>query len=623
MIKKSWLFILLILIFTSFNLYTQENLRDLYNLGVSYYLKKDYPNAIATFSKLKAINPNYRKSDVDRYLKYSQARLGKSVTKEEFKIGEDLKGEIIVNREDEFEKLAFQAQQALLETSKYFNEVNEKYNISDIEKLEPTSTFTLAQKAYDNNMFTESIRLASKARRQMEEIVLRKIEEEKPKLGEIGNKKVTIELKDMNLKEALDELYQITGVSYILSPNVSGKVTLSFKDIPIRIVLDTICEQNGLKYIEENGIIKIMTKQEYQEKIKEIQKARRVFKLYYTDANTIVKALREVFKGISAFPEPTTNSIIVEAQSENMLRNIEGVISTLDTPVSQVLLECKIVEVATSEGNQFSIDWLISSRMIRAIDGTLTGPRFGDDFPPTYTPGLTQTLPAGNFSFGVTNRDFNALISALATRGKAKVIQAPKITCINGTTAYIAVTRNEPYLIAEAQTTIITTSTGAPTLTTASAVNLLEEIVGTEFEVTPIIQRNRTVMLNLNIYDSNLVERRKLETITAGQTYAVEVPILSERMTTQSVVLYDKETLVIGGMIRSREEAKESGIPFLRKIPILGYLFKKPTFDRSKNELLIFITPHIISSYQESVEVSKPDIKKSEEKIEGGLLEKF
>ncbi|MCM8811371.1 MAG: hypothetical protein NC917_07000, partial [Candidatus Omnitrophica bacterium] len=444
MIKKTGLTLLLILTFLNFNLYTQENLRDLYNLGVSYYLKRDYPNAIATFSKLKAINPNYRKSDVDRYLKYSQARLGKSVTKEEFKIGEDLKGEIIVNREDEFEKLAFQAQQALLETSKYFNEVNEKYNISDIEKLEAMSTFTLAQKAYDNNMFTESIRLASKARRQMEEIVLRKIEEEKPKLGEIGNKKVTIELKDMNLNEALDELYQITGVSYILSPNVSGKVTLSFKDIPIRIVLDTICEQNGLKYIEENGIIKIMTKQEYQEKIKEIQKARRVFKLYYTDANTIVKALREVFKGITAFPEPTTNSIIVEAQSENMLRNIEGVISTLDTPVSQVLLECKIVEVSTSEVNQFSIDWMISSRMIRAIDGTLTGPRFGGDL--SYTPGLTQTLPTG-FSFGVTNRDFNALISALATRGKAKVIQAPKITCINGTTAYIAVTRNEPYIL--------------------------------------------------------------------------------------------------------------------------------------------------------------------------------
>ncbi|MCM8801885.1 MAG: hypothetical protein NC827_01025 [Candidatus Omnitrophica bacterium] len=620
MIRKSGLILLLILIFLNFNLYTQENLRDLYNLGVSYYLKKDYPNAIATFTKIKSINPNYRKSDVDRYLKNSQARLGKLNTKEEFKIGEDLKGEIIVNREEEFEKLAFQAQQALLETSKYFNEVNEKYNLSDIEKLEPTSTFNLAQKSYESNMFTETIRLASKARRQMEEIVLRKIEEERPKLGEIGNKKVTIELKDMNLKEALDELYQITGVSYILSPNVSGKVTLSFKDIPIRIVLDTICEQNGLKYIEENGIIKIMTKEEYQEKIKEIQKARRVFKLYYTDASTIVKALREVFKGITAYPEPTTNSIIAEAQSENILRNIEGVISTLDTPVSQVLLECKIVEVATSEGNQFSIDWMISSRMINAIDGTLTGPRFGDNI--TYTPGLTQTLPTG-FSFGVTNRDFNTLIQALATRGKAKIIQAPKITCINGTTAYIAVTQNEPYIIPETQQTITTPATGAPTVTTASAINLQEEIIGTEFEVTPLIQRNRTIMLNLNIYDSNLIERRKLEAMTADQRYSIEIPILSERMTTQSVVLYDKETLVIGGMIRSREEAKESGIPFLRRIPILGYLFKKPSFDRNKSELLIFITPHIISSYEESVEITKPDVKKSEEKIEGGLLEKF
>ncbi|MCS7179810.1 MAG: hypothetical protein NZ891_00445, partial [bacterium] len=570
--------------------------------------------------KIKGINPNFRKSQVERYLKVSETKLGKLNTKKEFKIGEDIKGEIVVNREDEYEKMVFQAQQAILETSKYFNEVNEKYNLTDLEKLEPTSTFNLAQKAYESNMYTEAIRLASKARRQMEEIVLRKIEEEKPKLGEIGNKRITIELKDMNLKEALDELYNIAGVSYSLSPGVSGKVTLSLKDIPLRIVLDTICEQNGLKYIEENGIIKIMTKAEYQEKIKEIQKARRVFKLYYTDAQTIVKALREVFKGINAFPEPTTNSIIVEAQSENILRNIEGVISTLDTPVSQVLLECKIVEVALSEGNQSSIDWMISSRMIDAIDGTLTGPRFGNNI--TYTPGLTQTLPTG-FSFGVTNRDFNVLIQALATRGKAKVIQSPKITCINGTTAYISVTQNEPYIIPETQQTIITPPTGAPTVTTASAVNLQEEIIGTEFEVTPLIQRNRTVMLNLNIYDSNLIERRKLEAVTADQRYSIEIPILSERMTTQSVVLYDKQTLVIGGMVRGMDEAKETRVPLLGRIPILGYLFKKPTFERTKRELLIFLTPHVISSYDEARDISTPDIKKSEEKIEGGLLEKF
>ncbi|MCM8809823.1 MAG: hypothetical protein NC934_06620, partial [Candidatus Omnitrophica bacterium] len=287
------------------------------------------------------------------------------------------------------------------------------------------------------------------------------------------------------------------------------------------------------------------------------------------------------------------------------------VISTLDTPVSQVLLECKIVEVATSEVNQFSIDWMISSRMIRAIDGTLTGPRFGGDI--SYTPGLTQTLPTG-FSFGVTNRDFNALISALATRGKAKVIQAPKITCINGTTAYIVVGRNEPYEVLTREEITEPTIQGEKR-TEKRTSEIFQELVGTQFEVTPIIQRNRTVMLNLNIRDTNLIGRKPLIT--------TEIPIISERMTTQSVVLYDKETLVIGGMIKSREEAIESGIPFLRKIPILGYLFKKPTFERTKSELLIFITPHIISSYQESVEVSKPDIKKSEEKIEGGLLEKF
>lgn len=597
-----------------------ENLDDLYRMGVSYYFKKDYANAIAIFNKIKGINPNYRKSQVERYLRVSQTKLGQINPKQKFKIGEDIEGEIVVNKEGEFEILARQAQQAILETSRYFEEVNEKYKISDFEKLEPLSTFNLAKKAYESNMFSEAIRLANKARRQMEEIVLRKLDEVKPKLGEIGNKKVTIELEDADLSQVLKYLYEITGVNFILSPGISGKVTLSFKDIPISIVLDVICEQTGLRYIEENGIIKIMTKEEYDQRMREIQRARRVFKLYYTDAQTIVKSLKEIFKEVEIIAEPTTNSIIADAKSEQILRNIEGVIATLDTPVQQVLLECKIVEIAVSEANQFSIDWMISSRMIDAIDGVLTGPRFGGDI--TFTPGSTQTL-AGTFAFGITNKDFNTLIQALATRGKAKIIQAPKITCLNGTTAYISVAQNEPFIIPEEQQIITTTPTGQVVTTTASSITVQEEIVGTEFEVTPVIQRNRTVMLNLNIYDSSLVERRRLEAVTRDQQYSVMIPVLSERQTTQSVVLYDKQTLVIGGMIRGREEVKETGIPFLRRIPLLGYLFKKPTLDRTRNELLIFLTPHIITTFEEAEEVSKPEKKKLEEKIEGGLLEKF
>jgi len=290
----------------------------------------------------------------------------------------------------------------------------------------------------------------------------------------------------------------------------------------------------------------------------------------------------------------------------------------LDSPISQVLIEAKLIEIRTSSESLLAIDWLISSRLVDIINGTLTGPRFGDT--PAFTPGDTTTLPSG-FSFGITNKDVNTLISALATQGDVKLIQSPKITCLNGTSALISVTQNYPYIIPEYEETY-NPQTGSRT-GTKQTVTVYEEEVGTEFEVTPIIQTNRSVFLNLNIYDSRLVEVKKLTAIAAGQHYETEQPIISSRETTQSVTLFDGQTLVIGGLIQSREEKSETGIPFLRKIPILGYLFKKPTYRTEKSELLLFLTPHVITTYKEAEEISRPDVKKAEKEIEPGILKKF
>jgi len=185
----------------------------------------------------------------------------------------------------------------------------------------------------------------------------------------------------------------------------------------------------------------------------------------------------------------------------------------------------------------------------------------------------------------------------------------------------ISVTQNYPYIIPEYEETY-NPQTGART-GTKQTVTVYEEEVGTEFEITPIIQTNRSVFLNLNIYDSRLVEVKKLSAIAAGQHYETEQPIISSRETTQSVTLFDGQTLIIGGLIQSREEKIETGVPFLRKIPILGYLFKKPTYRIEKSELLLFLTPHIMTTYKEIEEVSKPDVKKAEKEIEPGILKKF
>jgi type II secretory pathway component GspD/PulD (secretin) len=600
----------------------QENKSDLdvmYMKAINSYYAKNYSESITIFKEIQGINPSYRASQVNRYIRRAETQLGKLGVKKAFKPGEHETTEVEVVKEGELETLSKAAQKVLLDAYAYIQESGTKYRIQKFDMMESESTLRMAKEAYGANQFTEAIRLANKARLQMEQYLQKKAEIEKPVLGELGTTPITLNLNGADLEQTLKLIYDLTGANIILSKGITGRVTINVKDIPLQKVLDLICEANKLKYIEEEKVVKIMTEEEYNNRAKAIkEQSRRVFNVFYGDASLIAKSLRETFKMDNIVHDPRTNSIIVDVNNPALLQQIQDVVYSLDIPISQVMLEAKIVEVSTSGESLFSIDWLISSRMIESIGTVLTGPRFG--VTPTYTPGSSSTLPSG-FSFGLTNKDVNSLISALATQGEVKLIQSPKIMCLNGTSAVISVVQNFPYIIPEYQQTYNPT-TGALT-GSQQTVTVYEEEVGTEFEVTPIIQRNRTVFLTLNIYDSRLVEVRKLSAVAAGLTYETEQPIISSRETTQNVTLFDGQTLIVGGMIQQREEKSETGIPFLRKIPLLGFLFRKPEYSKTSDELLLFLTPYVVTTYQEAVSISDPDIKKSKHEIDAGLLEKF
>jgi len=597
----------------------KSELDSLYMEGVNNYYAKNYTGAINVFKKIQGIDPTYRANQIRRYLRVSEGRLGKLGAKDKFVPGTHPIRDVEVVTEGEFEQLASASQKVLLDTYAYLQEMETKHSVPKFEMLDVLSTVNMAKTAYDKSEFTETIRLSNKARLQLDSIIEKKAELEKPILGEVGTTPITLNLTDSDLEQTLKLLYDLTGANIILSKGISGRVTINVKDMPLQKVLNLICEANGLKYIEEERVVKIMTEAEYESRGKSIkEKSRKAFHIFYGDASSIAKSLRETFKMETIVNDPRTNSIIVDAKNPALQNQIQEVISALDTPVSQVLLEAKIVEIATSGESLFGIDWLVASRMIEKIDTTITGPRFGTDL--GFTPGDTATLPTG-FGFGVTNKEINLLLTALATTGNVKLLQSPKIMTLNGTTAVIRVVQNYPYIIPE-YTETYNPQTGART-GTSQTVTVYEEEVGTEFEVTPIIQRNRTVFLTLNIYDSRLIEIKQLSAIAAGLRYETEQPIISTRETTQNVTLFDGQTLVIGGMIQQRDETQESGIPFLRKIPILGYLFKKPEYRKTSSELLLFLTPYIVTTYKEAEDISKSDVEKTKYEVKPGILEKF
>ncbi len=589
----------------------------LYSDAIKSYYQKDYTRAIALLKQVRGLAPEYKKSQITHYLRTAESRLGKTSAVSTFKVQGQTVKEIEINKEGELETLAEEAQKVLLNTVSYFDSVEKEGKLTEFQLLGPRSTIKMAREAYENDRYTEVIRLANKARFQIDEFVVQK----KPGmiLGKAADYPVTLNLTDADLNQTLKLIYDLTGANIVLMQGISGRVSINVKDLPLQRVLDLICESNNLKYVEDNGVIKIMTAEEFNRSAAAVKaRLRRVFQVHYGDSYSIMKALKETFPTQTIVHEPRTNSIIVEASDEDTAMKIGEVVSSLDTPISQVLIEAKLVEIVLSDDNTFGIDWLVSSRLVEALGsgGTLTGPRFGDN--PNFTPGSSATLPQNTFAFGITNYNVNMLIQALSAKGKVKLLQAPKIMCLNGTTAMIAVEQNVPYLIPQA-----TVSQQQQTITTSSTFNVFEDQVGTEFMVTPIIQRNRSIFLSLNIFDARLIEIRKLTATAGGQTYSTEQPVISSRETNQNIVVYDGQTLIIGGMIQDRRDIRTTGVPFLQHIPLLGNLFKKQSYSNTKSEMLLFLTPRVVSSYEDADAVSKPDVQKIGKKIDGGILEKF
>ncbi|MFA5644994.1 MAG: hypothetical protein WDA18_01375 [Candidatus Ratteibacteria bacterium] len=593
-----------------------SEVENAYSEGVKAYYQKDYAKALSLFSGIRGVAPDYRKFQISHYIRTSEGKLGKKGEVEVFKSAFIPSTQVEVSREDEMERISEEAQKVLLDSIRALNDLKREGQYSDFQLLPIESILKMARESYDDAKYLEAIRLSNKARFTITEFT----NQLKPGMtvGPMGGTLVSLQLMDADLEQTLKLIYDLTGANIVMSKGISGRVTINVKDLPLQRVLDLICEMNSLKYFEDNGVIKIMTQEEFVTSPAMTKaKLRKVYPVRYNDASSIVRALKETFKLSTIVYEPRTNSILVDVPDETTSVQVAEAIASLDSPISEVMLEAKLVEVAINDSSSYGIDWLFASRLIENLgNATLTGPRFGTN--PAFTPGVSSSLPDNTFAFGVTSNDVNVLLNAISVKGKVKLLQSPKIMCLNGTSASIRVYTNVPYLIP-----VSTVNQQQQTITTSSTFNVYEEVVGTEFEVTPIIQKNRNVFLSLNIIDSRLLELRTLKAIAAGSTYETTQPVITSRETSQSIVIFDGQTLVIGGMIQEQKSLSTTGVPFIQRIPLLGALFRKPSLANNKSEMLLFITPRIVSTFEDSVAVTRPDEQKANPVIDDAFLKQF
>jgi type IV pilus assembly protein PilQ len=429
--------------------------------------------------------------------------------------------------------------------------------------------------------------------------------------GQFTGKPITIQVRDVDVTDVLRLISEASGFNIVVGSDVHGRITMSLVDVPWDQALDVVLRSLKLGAERNNNLLRVVTLDAMtQEKEQELRAKRaalaaaptvtRIFPISYADPSDLVGVLNKFgsskgqagASGVASGGGPLsqivvdrrTNSIIVQDIVENVTK-IEKLIRLLDTATPQILIEAKIVE-ASEEGSKTLGGSLGVGSSATASNQFFGSFNSGNPIDPLIgSPGVLQSGSAvtsgggGQFGFSPTVSfipgvaRLNATLSLTEAESQLKVISAPKLVVLNKQTATI--TQSTPVGIPQ---TSAVAGVGVVTSLQIQQANLTMTAV-------PTVTNDGGIQMTLNL------ERDVPLAIAGGQQLAVA----NRSMQTQ-VLVESGSTLVIGGVYTTQTTHGESGFPFLRKIPILGFLFGTNSDDTNRDELFFFITPRILNA---------------------------
>lgn len=374
------------------------------------------------------------------------------------------------------------------------------------------------------------------------------------------NALVTLNVENANVKDVLKALAEISGANIVLSTDVKGTITLNLYNVPWKTALGIVTEAAGLSYQEKNGIITITSKEEY-ETMKSLAKlSTAVIGLKYAKAKDVktICAKRLSERGNIEIDE-RTNSLIITDLPE-VIKDIKTLIKEVDAPNRQVMISARIVEVDYDAAKRLGINWSIGNLIdtlakTRAGVSLIAGGEGGQGLQLTFG----KVLPSYNI---------DAMINQLESESKANILSAPKIMVEDNKEAIISSGKLIPVIMRD--------QAGNPVISFYDATLKLS--------VTPHISPNDEITMELEPQVGDI----------AGLIEGAPGPIISIQKAKTVLRVKDGQTVVIGGVLKSRQATGHQGIPFLNKLPVIGALFGSKSKSVEKKEILIFVTPKIV-----------------------------
>jgi len=458
-------------------------------------------------------------------------------------------------------------------------------------------------------------------------------------------KSISIDVNDQPIDLVIRQLVEQADLNYIKSPNVIGNVTVTFKDVPLEEALTNILAVHNCLYVPTDNVIRIITSEEMVTKAEPI--LTKTYEIVYVDATEVVTAL-DKFKS----PQGSVSSIkgtshIIVTDTESKIREITALLDKIDRITPQILVEARIYDITVREGFDLGAEWNVGRNtpltdITETNTHTITDTTTGATGPTTATTSTqTQTFdnlvdplnPAtdgtttqavttsgtagttadtttdideitkensqtwlresymkskpfaggsfdkesgGTVRFGLLNDavDVEFALNILHTEKNAKLLANPRIMVLDNETTFFNIVTEHPY--------VERTISGG---TVTESVRF--KPVGINLQVTPHVTREGMVRLHIVPEFGVFVERVQLATSN--------VPVVDTRKVDTIALIRDGQTVVLGGLRKKDSTQNIYKVPLLGDLPLLGGLFKSETEETITSELVIFITPRVIT----------------------------
>ena len=392
--------------------------------------------------------------------------------------------------------------------------------------------------------------------------------------------KMSINLKNSDIRNVLTMIGELTGLNIVISPNIEDTITANLENVTVKAALDAILKPNNYSYFVQDNII--IVKDLDTQLIGELESV--VIRLSYINSNDLQAPLSTVltargsvqsFLPVASMAGQTgpPNMAIVSDVQENIPRILK-MVKQLDKPIKNINIAIKFIETQLDTSKSYGVDWTNVPLQIGSGSNDTTS------FPITMNNVTIATL---------NPTQLTSALKIMQARGRSKLLSSPQVTTLDNHQA-----------ITEVSTTVYieglnsgNSNTGTNNQQNVGA-NLglyggnfntvQEKDIGIKLQVTPRINENNIITL---LVDATV------EALLSAAEISTDKPRSTKRTVQTQVSVFNGETVIIGGLIADNIIRNQKYIPILSGIPVLGSLFKTSSVQKEQRELLMFITPTI------------------------------